>query len=51
MAQKHYPCDDEPFICPFDAQGGDACRCYCGLGVDETSVDDDYVENENDLDD
>ena len=33
------PCDyaDEngEFHCPYDAQGSDACRCYCGLGVDD----------------
>ena len=33
--KPHYPCDTEPFHCPFDAENGDACRYYCGLGVDE----------------
>lgn len=47
MAQKHYPCDDEPFICPFDAQGSDACRHYCGLGVDENKPED-YYDYEGD---
>lgn len=39
------PCDvpyDLPdgtveYQCPYDAQGVDACRCYCGVGVDEDS--------------
>lgn len=29
------PCDDPDFGCPYDAQGSDDCRRYCGLGVDE----------------
>ena len=33
------PCDFEDYngnhSCPFDAQGGDDCRNFCGLGVDE----------------
>ena len=33
------PCDipdnDGHFYCPFDAQGSDDCRRFCGLGVDE----------------
>ena len=33
------PCDvpdsNGEYHCPYDAQGSDACRCYCGLGVDE----------------
>ena len=27
------PCDHGD--CPFDARGGEDCRYYCGLGVDE----------------
>lgn len=42
MAQKYYPCDTEPFDCPFNSQGGYDCRNYCGLGVDEN----DYEEDE-----
>ena len=30
-----YPDENGEYHCPYDAQGGDACRCYCGLGVDE----------------
>lgn len=33
--ESQCPCDTEPYICPFDAFGGDDCRRYCGLGVDE----------------
>jgi hypothetical protein len=33
--ESQYPCDYKPHICPFDAFGGDDCRRYCGLGVDE----------------
>lgn len=38
-ADRRTPCDypdnDGHYNCPFDAQGGDDCRNYCGLGVDE----------------
>lgn len=38
-ANRRTPCDypdnDGHYNCPFDAQGGDDCRNYCGLGVDE----------------
>lgn len=38
-ANRRTPCDyldnDGHYTCPFDAQGGDDCRNYCGLGVDE----------------
>lgn len=30
-----YPDNDGHFSCPYDAQGGDDCRNFCGLGVDE----------------
>lgn len=30
---KETPCDFGE--CPYDAQGGEDCRYYCGLGVDE----------------
>lgn len=30
-----YPDNDGHFHCPYDAQGGDDCRRFCGLGVDE----------------
>ena len=36
---KHYPCDTEPFDCPFGARYSDDCRYYCGLGVDEYEPD------------
>lgn len=32
---KCYPCDTEPFDCPFGAKYTEDCRYYCGLGVDE----------------
>lgn len=34
---KYYPCDEDGHICPYGAIGGDDCRWYCGLGVDEDS--------------
>lgn len=40
MSKKIYPCDAEPFDCPFDAQDGRDCRYYCGLGVDENDEED-----------
>ena len=48
MAQKHYPCDDEPFICPFGAMYSEHCMYYCGIGVDEDEPEDfrDYEEDE-----
>ena len=33
------PCDYGE--CPYDAQYSEACRVYCGLGVDEDSYDED----------
>ena len=30
-----YPDEDGHFHCPYDADGSDDCRRYCGLGVDE----------------
>ena len=38
MAQTT-PCDFGE--CPYDAQYSEACRVYCGLGVDEDSYDED----------
>ncbi len=35
-----YPCDTEPFICPFNAETSEGCRYYCGLGVDEDEPED-----------
>ena len=36
---RQTPCDfadnDGHYSCPYDANGGDDCRNYCGLGVDE----------------
>lgn len=41
--KKLYPCDTEPFECPFNAKYSEHCRYYCGLGVDEDeSEDEDY---------
>lgn len=45
MPKQFYPCDTEPFDCPFDAQYSEDCRYYCGLGVDECG-DDEYYEEE-----
>lgn len=36
---KITPCDYGE--CPYDAQYSEACRVYCGLGVDEDSYDED----------
>ena len=30
-----YPDDDGYCSCPYDANGSDGCRHYCGIGVDE----------------
>lgn len=30
-----YPDNEGHYSCPYDAQGGDDCRNFCGLGVDE----------------
>lgn len=35
MCKKVYPCDHEPFVCPFDATNGSTCINICGLGVDD----------------
>lgn len=48
MTQKYYPCDTEPFNCPFDAQCGNACRNYCGVGVDEVD-DNEYYDYDDAL--
>ena len=45
--KKYYPCDTEPFDCPFDAQCSGDCRNYCGLGVDEDEPEEyEYEEDE-----
>lgn len=41
MANKT-PCDYGE--CPYDAMYSEACRYYCGLGVDEDSYDDECDE-------
>lgn len=41
---KLYPCDTEPFDCPFNARYSEDCRYYCGLGVDEDESDDEFYE-------
>ena len=35
QTKRTYPCDAEPFDCPFNARYSNDCRYYCGLGVDE----------------
>ena len=48
MAKKIYPCDIGPeYNCPFNAFGGNDCRNYCGLGVNEAS-DYEYYDYEED---
>lgn len=42
-----YPCDYEPFECPFNAQYGSDCYNYCGLGADETEPEEYYESEEN----
>jgi hypothetical protein len=44
MSKPMYPCDTEPFECPFNARYSNDCRYHCGLGVDEDEpeCDDDY---------
>ena len=44
MSKTMYPCDTEPFNCPFDAEYNEHCRYYCGLGVDEDE--EEYHESE-----
>lgn len=36
--KRHYPCDTEPFQCPFNARYSEDCHYYCGLGVDESEA-------------
>lgn len=40
MSKRFYPCDAEPFECPFNARYSNDCRYYCGLGVDEDEPED-----------
>ncbi len=39
MKSSKTPCEYQDYegnySCPYDSQGGDDCRNYCGLGVDE----------------
>ncbi len=39
---KWTPCDSGE--CPYDAMYGEHCRVHCGLGVDESEIDDDECE-------
>ena len=39
---KTYPCDIGE--CPYNAIGGYDCRNYCGYGVDESEINNDYSE-------
>lgn len=41
---KITPCDYGE--CPYDAMYSEACRYYCGLGVDEDSYPDDEYKDE-----
>ena len=36
-ANRHCPCDEPPYICPYDAENGMDCLEWCGLGADEPS--------------
>lgn len=38
MKDYETPCDYGE--CPHDAEYSDACRYYCGLGVDESEMED-----------
>ena len=38
------PCDYGE--CPYDAYDGEACRVYCGLGVDVACSEDEYNDEE-----
>ena len=40
---KITPCDYGE--CPYDAQYSEACRVYCGLGVDEACDEYEYDED------
>ena len=40
------PCDLG--VCPYEAEGGDACRFYFGLGCDEDSYPDEMYEDFDD---
>ena len=35
MTPCDYPDDEGHYHCPYDADGSDDCRFFCGLGVDE----------------
>ena len=39
----HCPCDDEPFVCPYNAQYSRDCEEYCG--EDEPYDEPDYNED------
>lgn len=44
--QLHCPCDDEPFICPYNAQSNGDCEYYCGEDEPEDEPEDwDYNED------
>lgn len=44
---KETPCDYGE--CPYDAMYGEACRVYCGLGVDEACDEDECDEQNGEL--
>lgn len=39
----YYPCDTGE--CPCDAKYSEDCRYYCGLGVDESEIEDEDEDN------
>lgn len=46
---KTTPCDFGE--CPYDAEYAEACRVYCGLGVDESDYDDEeYIPSSTNRD-
>ena len=44
MAKYETPCDYGE--CPYDAQYSEACRVYCGLGVDVECDEDEFDDEE-----
>ena len=48
IIERFYPCDADPFECPFNARYSNDCRYYCGLGVDEDEPED-YEGEDNEI--
>ncbi len=42
--ERYYPCDIGE--CPYDARYSEDCRYYCGLGVDESGIEDEEDEEQ-----